>query len=244
MITNNDKGGKKIVTSGNIFDAEIVKDTKSITLRKNKLSKSVIEAKIPNALETRAVEKESTILGLLKTMKTSKEDFKKQLLEQREGTSGLKVKLKMEIDSGTKRKILIKENKNEVTRLQESAVMSKSIEKEKGIMRSWLKEDIIGNETSQEEYEKQVILQRHENTDSSIVLGNKTKVLSKEKQNEITRLNESRVFSEIILERVNTTFQHKHKPKEASVNDNITHIIVENSNASDSNVIMIRKDDK
>ena len=96
----------------------------------------------------------------------------------------------------------------------------------------------------QEEYGKQVILQRHENNKSSIVLGNKAKVLSKEKQNEITRFNEPRVFSETILERVNTTFQHKYKPKEASVNDNITHTIVENSNASDGNVTMIRNDDK
>ena len=87
-------------------------------------------------------------------------------------------------------------------------------------------------------------MQRNENNESSIVLGNKAKVLSKEKQNEITRLNEPRVFSETILARVNTTFQHKYKPKEASVNDNITHTIVENSNASDGNVIMIRNDDK
>ena len=66
-------------------------------------------------------------------------------------------------------------------------------------------------------------MQRNENNESSIVLGNKAKVLSKEKQNEITRLNETRVLSEHILERVNTKFQHKHKPKEANVNDNITY---------------------
>ena len=118
MITNNDKGGKKIVTSGKIIDEEIVKDTKIITTQQNTLRKSVIEAKLPNALETRAEERESTISCLIKTIKTSKENFKKQLLEQREGTSGLRVKLKTEIDSGTKRKILIKENQNEVIRLQ------------------------------------------------------------------------------------------------------------------------------
>ena len=49
-------------------------------------------------------------------------------------------------------------------------------------------------------------------------------------------------FQEVEL--VNTTFQHKTKPKEASVNDNITHNIVENSNASDGNVPMIINDDK
>ena len=107
--------------------------------------------------------------------------------------------------------------------------MSKSIEEKKERMRSWLPEDIIGNETSQEKYGKQVILQRTENKESSIVLGNKAKVLSKEKQNEITRLNEQRVLSEHILERINSKFQHKHKPKEASVNDNITHTIVTSS---------------
>ena len=38
-----------------------------------------------------------------------------------------------------------------------------------------------------------------------------------------------RVTPEHILERVNSKFQHKHKPKEASVNDNITHTIVTSS---------------
>ena len=31
------------------------------------------------------------------------------------------------------------------------------------------------------------------------------------------------------VELINTTFQHKNKPKDASVNDNINHTIVENS---------------
>ena len=158
MITNNDKGCKKIITSGKIFEAEIIKDTKSITFRQTKLSKSVIEAKTPTALETWAVGKESTISCLVKTIQTSKKDFNKQLLEQREGKSGLRVKLKTEIDSITKRKIEIKDNQNEVTRLQESEVMSKIIEEEKERTRSWLTEDIIGNEASQEKYGKQVIL--------------------------------------------------------------------------------------
>ena len=65
--------------------------------------------------------------------------------------------------------------------MQESEVMSKIIEEEKERMRSWLTEDIIGNETSQDKYGKQVILQRHENTESPIILGNRAKVLSKEK---------------------------------------------------------------
>ena len=84
---------------------------------------------------------------MVKTIQTSKKDLKK-LLEQREGKSWLRVKLKTEIDSSTKRTIEIKENQNEATRLQESEVMSKSIEEEKERMRSWLTEDIIRNETS------------------------------------------------------------------------------------------------
>ena len=73
--------------------------------------------------------------------------------------------------------------------MHELEVMSKSKEEKKKKMRSWLPEDIIGNETSQEKYGKQVILQRDENNESSIVLGNKANVLSKEKQQEITSLN-------------------------------------------------------
>ena len=60
MITNNDKRCKKIVTSGKVFEAEIIKDTKIITFRQTTLSKSVIEAKTLTVLETRVVEKEST----------------------------------------------------------------------------------------------------------------------------------------------------------------------------------------
>ena len=44
-----------------------------------------------------------------------------------------------------------------------------------------------------------------------------------------------RVLSEQILEKLNTKFQHKQKPKETNLNDNITYDIVENSNDSDDN---------
>ena len=75
-------------------------------------------------------------------------------------------------------------------------------------------------------------------------MGNKIKVLLKERQNEITRLNKSRFFLINILELVNTTFQHKNKHEDASVYDNTTHTIVENSNASEGNVTMITNNDK
>ena len=88
---------------------------------------------------------------MFKRIETSKEDFNKQLLEQRKGISWLSVKLKTEIDSGTKIKILSKENQDEITRVNESGVMSKGIEEEKERMISWLKEDIKGCETSKED---------------------------------------------------------------------------------------------
>ena len=121
-ITNNDKGGKKIVASGKIIDKEIVKETKSITIKPNTLLKSIIVAKTPNVLETRAGEKENTISCLnevFTTIETSKEDFTKQLLEKRDKTYKISVKSKTEIDSGNKIKILFKKNQVEILRLNE-----------------------------------------------------------------------------------------------------------------------------
>ena len=102
-------------------------------------------------------EKESTISCLkydVKTIEISKEDFNKQLIEQRDETSEISVKLKTEIDSGNKLKILSTENQDEITRLNESGIMSKVIEEEKERMISYLKEDIIGLETSKEVFGK------------------------------------------------------------------------------------------
>merc|ERR1712238_606516 len=67
---------------------------------------------------------------------------------------------------------------------------------------SFLTEDIKGLETSKEGFGKQVLLQRHETTELSVKLkmeidsGNELKILSKERQDEITRLNESRELLE------------------------------------------------
>merc|ERR1712161_90260 len=124
-------------------------------------------------LEARAGEKESTITCLkedIKTLEISKEDFNKQLLEQRDETAELTVKLKTEIDSGNKLKILSKKNQDEITRLNESGVMSKVMEEEKERMILCLKEDIKGLETSKEGFGKQVLLQRNETTESSVKL--------------------------------------------------------------------------
>ena len=128
IITNNDKGGKKIVASEKIIDEEIAKDTKNNTIKQNTVRTPISVAKAPNVLETRAEEKENTISCLFKTIETSKEDFNKQILEKREGTSRLRVTLKTEIDLRTKIKIWFKENQDKVTLLHKSGVMSKGIE--------------------------------------------------------------------------------------------------------------------
>ena len=68
------------------------------------------------------------------TIETSKEDFTKQLIEKSDENYKLSVKLKTEIDSDTKIKILYKENQDEITRVNESETRSKGIEEEKGRM--------------------------------------------------------------------------------------------------------------
>merc|ERR1712160_163975 len=120
-------------------------------------------------------------------------------------TAELTVKLKTEIDSGNKLKILSKKNQDEITRLNESGVMSKVMEKEKERMILCLKEDIKGLETSKEGFGKQVLLQRNETTELTVKLkieidsSNKLKILSKVNQDEITRLNELKEISEAMI---------------------------------------------
>ena len=65
------------------------------------------------------------------TIETSKEDFTKQLIEKSDENYKLSVKLKTEIDSDTKIKILYKENQDKITRVNESETRSKGIEGEK-----------------------------------------------------------------------------------------------------------------
>ena len=104
-------------------------------------------------------------------------------------------------------KILYKKNQNEITRVNESGTRSKGIEEEKERMISCLKEDIKGCETSKEYFGKKILLQRHETNESPIKLkmkidlGNKLKVLSKERQEESTKVNESRMSSENIAKK-------------------------------------------
>jgi len=73
----------------------------------------------------------------------------------------------MTIESGNKVKIVYKENQDEITRVNESRVMSKGIEEEKERMISCFRENIKGYETSKEDNGKQILLQRNETNESS-----------------------------------------------------------------------------
>ena len=66
----------------------------------------------------------------IKTLETSKEVLVKQLLQQRDETTNLAVKLKAVIKSVNKKKMLLKENQDEITRLNESRDLLKGIEEE------------------------------------------------------------------------------------------------------------------
>ena len=71
----------------------------------------------------------------------------------------------------------------------------------------YIYKDINGCETSKEDFGNQILLQRHETNEASIKskmkidLGNKVKVMSKERQKESTKLNKSRMSSENIVEK-------------------------------------------
>merc|ERR1711957_731608 len=123
----------------------------------------------------------------------------------RNETTELTVKLKMEIDSGNKLKVLSKERQDEITRLNESRELSETIVEEKERKVSCLKVNIKELETSNEVFNKQLLQQRDETTELSVKLkteidsSNKLKILSKVNQDEITRLNELKEISEAMI---------------------------------------------
>ena len=170
----------------------------------------------------------SCLKQAIKVFETSKEGSGKQILSQRYETNELSAKLKIKIDLGNKLKVLSKERQNEITRLKESRVLSETIAEEKERIISCLKVNNKELETSKEVFNKQLLHQRDDATELYVTL--KTEINSGNKLN--------------ILELVNTTFQHKNKHEDASVYDNTTHTIVENSNASEGNVTMITNNDK
>merc|ERR1712161_67416 len=142
----------------------------------------------------------------IKSITTSKESFEKQLLQQRDETTDLIVKLNTETELGMKQKMLSKENQDEITRLDELRELLEARAGEKESTITCLKEDIKTLEISKEDFNKQLLEQRDETAELTVKLkmeidsGNKLKVLSKERQDEITRLNESRELSETIAE--------------------------------------------
>ena len=95
-------------------------------------------------LEARAGENKSTISCVNKdipTIKTSKEDFNKQILEKRNETSKLSERLKTEIESKNELKRLSKDNQDDITKLKESGSVPTVIKEEKERMIScWIKD--------------------------------------------------------------------------------------------------------
>jgi len=95
-------------------------------------------------LEARAGENKSTISCVNKdipTIKTSKEDFNKQILEKRNETSKLSERSKTEIESKNELKRLSKDNQDDITKLKESGSVPTVIKEEKERMIScWIKD--------------------------------------------------------------------------------------------------------
>ena len=94
--------------------------------------------------EARAGEKESIISCLrenIRSLEAVNEDVNTQVLEQKDEKSELTVKLKTEIDSDNKLKILSTLNQNEIIRSNESGVVSNAKEGEKEGTVSCLKDD-------------------------------------------------------------------------------------------------------
>ena len=133
-----------------------------------------------------------------KSIKTSKESFDKQLLQQKDETGELTLKLKSETELGMKKKTLSKDNQDNIIRLNElrESLGARVGENERTI--SCLKEDSKFIKTSKESFEKQLLQQKDESGEwtlklkSKTELGMKQKTLSKENQDKIIRLNELR----------------------------------------------------
>merc|ERR1712161_165595 len=145
----------------------------------------------------------------IKELETSKEGFGKQLQQQRDETTELSLKLKTEINSGKKLKIVSKKRQDEIKTLSEIVELleARAGENENELICntqtiSCLKEDIKELETSKEGFGKQLQQQRDETTESSLKLkteidsGKKLKIVSKKRQDEIMTLSEMVEFLE------------------------------------------------
>merc|ERR1712238_187619 len=163
-------------------------------------------------LEARAGENENELICNTQTISCLKEDIKefetskevlvKQLIQQRDETSELTLKLNTVIESGNKLRILSTENQGEIIRLNESRDLLEASIGEKESTISCLKEDIKELETSKEGFGKQLQQQRDEATELSLKLkteidsGKKLKIVSKKRQDEIKTLSEMVEFLE------------------------------------------------
>ena len=133
----------------------------------------------------------------IRYIKISKERFEKKLLQQRDESIELNVKMKSETELGMKQKILSIENQDEVLRLDELRELLKARAGEKKSTILWLEEDITARQPSKEDSKKKLLAQRDKTGELTVTLktdidsSNNLKILLIENQDEITRLNES-----------------------------------------------------
>ena len=119
----------------------VIKQTTASIETKDELTRT---DELRELLEARAGEKKIPISRMNKEIKKivkSKEAFHEQIKEKRNETSELRLRLKMEIESGNTIKSLPKENQDNITKLKVSGSWTKVIEEEKERTISYWKED-------------------------------------------------------------------------------------------------------
>merc|ERR1712160_183786 len=151
---------KELETSNEVFNKQLLQQRDEIT-RLNEL-KEISEAMIVTE-KNKFICSTQTISCLkedIKSITTSKENFEKQLLQQRDETTDLIVKLNTETELGMKQKMLSKENQDEITRLDELRELLEARAGEKESTITCLKED----------FNKQLLEQRDETAELTVKL--------------------------------------------------------------------------
>ena len=139
-----------------------------------------------------------------KSIKISKESFESKLLQQRDESNELNVKIKSETKLGIKEKIISIDNQDEVLRSNDIREWLKTRTREKESTISWFEEDITAIHLSKEGFRKKLLAQREKTGKLTVTLkmdidsGNNLQILLKENQDEIKKWNESGVISKDI----------------------------------------------
>ena len=105
-----------------------------------------------------------------KSIKIAKESFENKLLQQREDSIELNIKMKYKTELGEKQTILSTENKDEVLRFNELRELLKSRAKKKERTISYLEEDITALPQLKEYSRKQLLAQRDKTGELTIIL--------------------------------------------------------------------------